>query len=80
MPQAMLIDGELVAPREHELPPQLHASLQRHRQHLATLVASLRAAGLAEALIDASVRTLVDSYEAELSAALRALREEEIHD
>ena len=63
-------------PEEGGLPPELQASVERHRQHLAALVASLRTAGLPEDMIDASVRQLVDSYGVELSAALRTLRKD----
>jgi len=62
-----------------DLPRELQASMERHRQHLAALVGSLRAAGLPEQMIDASVRQLVDSYGVELSAALRALRKDMPH-
>jgi len=64
---------------EADLPRELLGSVQRHRQHLTALVGSLRAAGLPEELIDASVRQLVDSYGVELSAALRALRKDLAH-
>lgn len=57
-----------------ELPPELHASVQRHRAHLAELVASLRQAGLSDELINDSVRDLIESYRSELTDALRALR------
>lgn len=60
-------------PKESELPPELQASVRRHHQHLAALVVSLRAAGLAEGIIEASVRQLVESYGVELTAAVRAL-------
>ena len=56
-----------------EIPPELRVSVQRHEQHLAQLVGTLRAAGMDAALIDASVRKLVDSYREELMAAIRAL-------
>lgn len=78
MTAVIRVEGFL-SPEERDLPPELHASLERHRQHLAALVASLRAAGISEDMIDASVRQLVDSYGIELSAALRALRKEMPH-
>lgn len=56
-----------------EIPAELQDSVRRHQRHLVTLIASLRAAGLQEALIDANVRALVDSYAAELSAAIHAM-------
>jgi hypothetical protein len=57
---------------DSELPPELQASVRRHQQHLAALVASLRAAGVDEGTIKASVRQLVDSYGVELTAAVQA--------
>jgi hypothetical protein len=66
-------DPDNAAIAESELPPGLHGSVQRHRQHLAELVVSLRAAGVDEAMIDTSVRDLVASYGNELAAAIRAL-------
>lgn len=62
-----------LVPNEAELPPELQASVRRHHQNLAALVASLRAAGVDEAVVEASVRQLVDSYSVELTAAVRAL-------
>lgn len=53
------------------IPPELRASVQRHEQHLAQLVGTLGAAGVDAAMIDASVRLLVDSYREELTAAIR---------
>jgi hypothetical protein len=55
------------------IPAELQDSVQRHQRHLAALVSSLRAAGLTEEVIDASVRQLLDSYHAELTSAMRAL-------
>jgi hypothetical protein len=63
------------APEEGDLPSELQASVQRHREHLTALVTSLRSAGLPEEMIDASV----ESYGVELSAALRALRKDVPH-
>jgi hypothetical protein len=59
-----------------EIPAELRDSVLRHQAHLVALIASLRAAGLEEAMIDASVRTLVDSYAAELTVAIRAMMKE----
>lgn len=56
-----------------EIPPELLASVQRHQAHLSELIVSLRAAGLGEDVVDASIRTLVDSYAADLTAAIRAM-------
>ena len=61
-------DAEFVA----MMPAALAASIQRHRAHLAQLVASLRAAGIAEAQVEASVNTLIASYRAELMVALKS--------
>lgn len=62
----LLADGQ-------QIPPELQSSIDRHRQHLAALVTSLRAAGVGEGVIDGAVRQLVDSYRVELTAAVRAL-------
>lgn len=67
-------------PNEADLPPALHASVTRHRQDLATLVASLRAAGVDETIVQTSVRELIESYGLELAAAIRALMGEARHD
>jgi hypothetical protein len=56
-----------------EIPAELLDSVNRHQAHLAALIASLQAAGLQEDMIDASVRTLVDSYANELTIAIRAM-------
>ncbi|USU07612.1 hypothetical protein NF700_10895 [Sphingomonadaceae bacterium OTU29MARTA1] len=56
-----------------EIPAELLDSVSRQQTHLARLVESLRAAGLQEAMIDTSVRSLVDSYAAELTAAIRTM-------
>ncbi|RXD03834.1 hypothetical protein EQZ23_16210 [Sphingomonas sp. UV9] len=56
-----------------DIPAELLDSVRRHQSHLASLVASLRAAGLSEDMVDASVRTLVDSYAEELTVAVRGL-------
>lgn len=56
-----------------EIPAALRDSVARHQNHLAELVDSLRAAGLQDAMIDASVRSLVDRYADELTAAIHAL-------
>jgi hypothetical protein len=53
-----------------QIPPALQPGIDRHRTHLAALAASLRAAGLAEAQIEASISTLVASYRAELVRVL----------
>lgn len=72
-------ESEDQVPEQDHLPETLQASVQRHRAHLAALVQSLRSAGLPEDMIDESVRQLVDSYGAELAAALRALRKDSTH-
>lgn len=56
-----------------EIPAALLDSVMRHQRHLAALIASLRAAGLQEDMVDASVRTLVDSYAEELKIAIRGI-------
>lgn len=58
---------------EAELPPELLASVERHHEHLAALVASLRAAGVDETLVETSVRQLVDTYSIELTAAMKSM-------
>ena len=58
-----------------EIPAELQASVMRHQAHLAELVANLRAAGLQEAMVETSVRGLVDSYARELTAAIHAMAE-----
>lgn len=60
-----------------EIPAELLSSVQRHQSHLAALVASLRAAGLQEDMIDSSIRTLVDSYADELTTAIRQMMKEQ---
>ncbi|TKD51548.1 hypothetical protein [Sphingomonas baiyangensis] len=62
-----------------EIPVQLLASVRRHQAHLTSLIASMRAAGMAGAAIDASVRLLVDSYAHELTTAIRSMMEAERH-
>lgn len=59
-----------------EIPPELLGSVMRHQANLSALIGSLRAAGLQQDMIDSSVRTLVDSYAAELTVAIRAMVEE----
>lgn len=56
-----------------EIPAELLDSVNRHQAHLTALIASLEAAGLQEDMIEASVRTLVDSYADELTRAIRAM-------
>ena len=55
------------------IPPELQESVQRHQRHLSSLVESLRAAGVDEAVIEMSVYQLLDSYRDELTAAMRAV-------
>ncbi|RYD18658.1 MAG: hypothetical protein EOP89_16815 [Lysobacteraceae bacterium] len=62
-----------------EIPPELLASVQRHQAHLSALVVSLRAAGLGEDIVDASVRTLMDSYADDLTAAIRTMMKDPHH-
>ncbi|MES3083350.1 hypothetical protein [Sphingomonas faeni] len=56
-----------------DIPAELLDSVLRHQSHLASLVASLRAAGLSEDMVESSVRTLVDSYADELTVAIRGM-------
>jgi hypothetical protein len=58
---------------QEAIPPELEESVQRHQRHLVALVESLRAAGVGEEVIEASVDQLLDSYRDELTAAMRAL-------
>ena len=55
------------------VPQELQASVERHQRHLAALVESLRAAGVGEEVIEASVGQLLNSYRDELTAAMRSL-------
>lgn len=58
----------------------LLGSVRRHQAHLATLIESLRAAGVDEATVEASIRELVDSYAAELTAAVTQMLEADVRD
>ena len=58
-----------------DIPPPLQASLRRHREHLARLVANLRSVGLDQASIEASVSVIVESYRTELLGAIRSMME-----
>lgn len=62
-----------------EIPAELLDSVVRHQAHLAALIASLRAAGLQEDMVEASVRTLVDSYADELTVAIRGMMKDQHH-
>jgi hypothetical protein len=62
-----------------EIPPELLESVMRHQAHLAALIASMRAAGLQEDMVDASVRTLIDSYADELTIAVRGMMKSPHH-
>lgn len=59
-----------------DIPDELLASVTRHQTNLGALIGSLRAAGLGEDVVEASVRTLVDSYAAELTVAIRGMLKE----
>ncbi|KQM65576.1 hypothetical protein ASE75_04775 [Sphingomonas sp. Leaf17] len=56
-----------------EIPDALLASVTRHQAHLVDLIATLKAAGLDDAMVESSVRTLVDSYADELTVAIRGI-------
>lgn len=58
------------------IPRELLPSVARHRRHLASLAEELRAAGMDDTLIDHSVRMLIDSYRAELTAAIHIMIQE----
>lgn len=62
-----------------EIPAELLESVHRHQSHLAALIASLRAAGVGEDMVEASVRTLVDSYANDLTVAIRTMITEPHH-
>jgi hypothetical protein len=56
-----------------DIPADLMESVRRHQANLAALVESLRAAGVDEAMVEASIRGLVDSYADELTRAVRQM-------
>ena len=62
-----------------DIPAELLDSVKRHQAHLAALIADFTAAGLQEDMIDASIRTLVDSYADELTIAIRAMAKDRNH-
>lgn len=62
-----------------EIPAGLLESVRRHQAHLSALIVSLRAAGLDEAMVDASIRTLVDSYADDLTVAIHAMMKDPEH-
>lgn len=59
-----------------EIPAELLESVLRHQTHLAALISSFRLAGLDEATVDASVRSLIDSYADELTTAIHTMIKE----
>jgi cell division FtsZ-interacting protein ZapD len=69
-PSLLSLPGEL---EQLTVPAELQESVERHQRHLAALVQSLRAAGVDETVIEASVSQLLESYRDELTAAMRAL-------
>lgn len=60
-----------------EIPAELLDSVMRHQAHLAALIASLRGAGIHEDMVEAGIRTLIDSYAAELTAAIRGIMKDQ---
>jgi len=62
-----------------EIPEELIASVHRHQEHLGALVSSMRAAGIDGDAIEASVRTLIDSYADELTTAIRNMMQDKRH-
>ncbi|UZK68378.1 hypothetical protein OKW76_09880 [Sphingomonas sp. S1-29] len=67
------LDPTPTAAEPLEIPSELLESVHRHQAHLAALIASMRAAGVEHDTIESSVRTLVDSYADELTAAIREM-------
>lgn len=61
-----------------EIPQELEASLQRHRQHLGQLVSTLKMAGVGEEQIEHSVSVIVASYKEELLEAIKMMRESKL--
>lgn len=53
-----------------EIPAALQPTVRRHQASLAALVESLQAAGVDDATVEGSVRSLVESYRRELTAAI----------
>lgn len=62
-----------------EIPAELLDSVNRHQANLAALITNMKAAGIRDDMVEASVRTLVDSYASELSAAIRAFMKGSSH-
>jgi hypothetical protein len=56
-----------------DIPAELEESLQRHREHLARLVMSLRSAGVSDAQIEESVSVIVASYKDELIRTMKRM-------
>jgi len=56
-----------------EVPPELEASIQRHRANLVQFILSLRSAGISEDQIEESVTVIVTSYKEELIRTLKTL-------
>jgi hypothetical protein len=56
-----------------EIPLELEANLQRHREHLSRLVFTLRSAGINREQIEGSISVMVDSYKAELIRTLKEI-------
>ena len=67
------LDPTPTAAEPLDIPAELLDSVMRHQSHLASLLASLRAAGLPEDMVESSIRTLVDSYADELTVAVRGM-------
>lgn len=59
-----------------EIPSELLPSVRRHQAHLSALIVSMNAAGIDNEAIEASVRSLVDSYADELTVAIRNMMRE----
>ncbi|MCR9222291.1 MAG: hypothetical protein NXI21_18875 [Alphaproteobacteria bacterium] len=61
--------------QQMDVPPALQESIARHQSHLASLAASLLAAGCEKDMVVTSVETAFASYKEELIAAILALKE-----
>lgn len=57
-----------------QIPDELKDVANRHQQHVADLLASLRCAGLDDHRIERSVDAIVASYRSELMAAVQAMK------
>jgi hypothetical protein len=56
-----------------DIPDELQPAVRRHQASLASLIANLRSAGIGEDMVESSIHALVESYRAELTAAIGQL-------